>query len=252
MTQQITSRLKTTPEAPPWSTLSAFWAIVVAFLTILIGSTIALALLGDTQSENFVKLAGWTLGAILTMIFVAMTYRRTAESRQAMRLTGTGSSLLMALLPGVLIAIVLDTISRIVSSGSTLSEAVLNLPEVIPLFEQSAASNMRILSVVFLVFAQPIAEELVFRGVALPAFRSSFGAWSGLAFSSFVYAVLHFLAYPPAGQDITLLWYALVVPLLAGLVFGVVRIVTDSTRAAILAHSAFGATMIVMVFLTVG
>jgi membrane protease YdiL (CAAX protease family) len=90
------------------------------------------------------------------------------------------------------------------------------------------------------VVAQPVAEELVFRGIALPALRQGFGAWMGLVLCSLAYGLFHQLAYSSPTNDATLVWYGLALPLLAGLFISGVRVYTGSTRAAIAAHMAFG------------
>jgi membrane protease YdiL (CAAX protease family) len=98
-----------------------------------------------------------------------------------------------------------------------------------------------------MLIAQPLAEELVFRGVALPALRTALGARFGLVATAALSAVFHLLIYPASYtavdsgvSPLAALWYSGVTPFLAALVFGSVRVVTGSTRLAIAAHVAFG------------
>ncbi len=55
-----------------------------------------------------------------------------------------------------------------------------------------------------------------------------------------LYAGFHVLVYPPASQTTAAYWYALALPLLAGLANSAMRAHTGSTRAAIAMHTAFG------------
>jgi membrane protease YdiL (CAAX protease family) len=105
-----------------------------------------------------------------------------------------------------------------------------------------------------MLIAQPLGEELVFRGVVQPVFRTILSAWPGLLVTALVYGLFHQLAYPPAYADIssqTALWYGLALPALQGVIFGMNRAVTGSTRAAIFAHAAFGLFALLKVFIIV-
>jgi uncharacterized protein len=93
---------------------------------------------------------------------------------------------------------------------------------------------------VFLVVVQPIAEELVFRGVTYPALRASLGPLAGIVATSISYALFHLLTYTSAAMDVSTLWFTFALPLIEGLVLTLIRAYTGSTRAAIVGHMAFG------------
>ncbi|MBC7814346.1 MAG: CPBP family intramembrane metalloprotease, partial [Burkholderiales bacterium] len=95
-------------------------------------------------------------------------------------------------------------------------------------------------AVLLMVLAQPIAEELVFRGILFPALRAATGAWAGLFLSALLYGTFHLLTYAPPQEGLVGVWYGLFAPLLAGLVIGGIRAYTGSTRAAIVMHVGFG------------
>jgi membrane protease YdiL (CAAX protease family) len=48
------------------------------------------------------------------------------------------------------------------------------------------------------------------------------------------------------------MWYGLLSPLIAGLVYGAVRLYTQSTRAALLVHAAFGLFALVKLLTLMG
>lgn len=234
------------PEAPPpWGLAAAFSSLIAAFAAILIGSTLALMFYCGApenaaycQALNFrlppaVSLAAWTLGAALTIVFVFATRRWPAE-RAALRLGPMRASVFWVLLISVGLAVTLDVITLRITSP-LVAEPELQSFKALPAGPLDWA-----LALVFMVIAQPAAEELVFRGLLLPALRQAAGPWPGYLLSAVLYAVFHLLAYPPAAQDLNGLWYGALLPLVGGLVFGALRLHTGSTRAAILGHAAFG------------
>jgi membrane protease YdiL (CAAX protease family) len=82
--------------------------------------------------------------------------------------------------------------------------------------------------------------------------RETLGTWVGLVASAALYAVFHALAYPPAPGQPAGYWYGFVLPFVAGVFFGGVRAYTGSTRAAILAHVAFGVFAVLKAFALAG
>jgi hypothetical protein len=97
-----------------------------------------------------------------------------------------------------------------------------------------------VLAVLFMVFVQPIAEELVFRGVTLPRLRHTFGAWAGIAMTAALYSIFHFVMYGDRLFPADRFGYGVLNPLLLGIFFSVIRVYTGSTRAAIVAHMGAG------------
>jgi len=98
-----------------------------------------------------------------------------------------------------------------------------------------------------MVFAQPIGEELVFRGVLFPSLRMIFGGWGGLLVNALVYTAFHAAIYTAntVANGSTALWVSIGIPILHGLIFAAFRAYTGSTRAAIVAHAMFGLFAIV-------
>ena len=86
-------------------------------------------------------------------------------------------------------------------------------------------------------------------GGLLPTLRAKIGSWLGLLISTLLYGIFYILAYTPGSG---LNGYALIVPFLAGLIFGMVRVYTDSTRATIVMHLAFGLFMTLKALALVG
>jgi membrane protease YdiL (CAAX protease family) len=245
MFRRLTTRIGAPETPPPWGILAAFGAVIAAFVSLILGFTISSTLYcgqpGNAdycQAINFVlpggvQLLGWTIGAALTIGFVWFT-RRTLPERDALQLDSTTASLLFLLLIGVGLAVGLDVVT------TRVTRSFLPVPELLSLYRRSIDVVTWVLVIVFMGLAQPVAEEVVFRGMVLPSLRASFGAWPGFLFNAALYGGFHFLLYPPAGQDFAGLWAGLIAPIIAGLIFGAVRIYTNSTRAAVTVHIAFG------------
>lgn len=263
-------------EAPlPWGAGSAVSVLVASFMAMLVGTTLVLIITGDSQ---FTPLLGWSLGAGLTIAFVLFT-RRTETQRAALRieqlrydgfevsksdgrskavvpagsvsrgaLGPTGGSTTMSplqltvflLLIGVGLAMALDVIT------GRATGLFLPTPELLRPYQDFYLYGLRttiptwILAVLFMVVLQPIAEELVFRGVVLPTLRQSIGSWPGFFIAAALSGAFHLLAYAAPPGDFAATWYGLVAPFLAAIIFSAVRIYTGSTRAAIITHMAFG------------
>lgn len=230
------------PEAlPPWSLLEVINNLAILFLgmTLLGGfitSGVAMALSGGIEEGSLpvLLMTGWMLGAVAAALYVTLTRLRLLPSREAMRIDSSGLPLPFLLLLGLGVAIALDVI------GIVLIGIIPLTPEL--LYARAASPAWWILAVIFMVLIQPVAEELVFRGVVQPWLRARMGPWPGLVLTAALYAALHLIVYsPPLEVDVVpLLWKGLVVPLLAGLFLGGVRVYAGSTRAAIVAHVGMG------------
>lgn len=227
MTASLLRRLRQTEPAPPWGVFAAVNAALVGLIAIVAGSFIGLSVFGDQPAA---LLTGWTIGSLVTVIFVSAS-RRQPDERAALRLTADRTRLYLVLLFSLGMAIVIDLIDLAVTS------AFLPAPELVDLYNSPNAPLGWIIAAVLLLAAQPVAEELVFRGMLFPAVRARLGPWLALLLAAAAHAAFHYAAY--ARPEIPL-WHALAAPFLAGLVFTGVRAYTGSTRAAIVAHAAFG------------
>lgn len=236
-------RLQQPEEAPPWSLLTALAAPVAAFFAIIIGTTIMQVVFGFS---GLTLLAGYALGGTLMVLYVYSLSQRAPANRTALRLQPIRTPLPLLLLLSMGVAILFDLISLGVT-GQFVS-----LPELTPLVELSAQPLAWVLALVLMLVAQPLGEELIFRGVMQPALRSAFGPLPGLLASGLSYGLLHLLAYSSGETDAVTVWYALVLPALDGIYFAGVRAYTGSTRAAIFAHAAFGLFAVLKVFIIAG
>ncbi|GIL08608.1 MAG: hypothetical protein BroJett033_1190 [Chloroflexota bacterium] len=232
-------RLARPEPPPPWGLFAAVNAALVGLIAIVAGSFIGLSVFGDQPAA---LLTGWTIGSLVTVIFVAVACRQPAE-RAALRLEAGDSRLYLVLLFSLGMAVVFDLVIMALSGG------FLPTPELLDLYVQPDSALAWVIAAALLLAAQPIAEELVFRGMLFPAARARFGPWAALLLTAALYAAFHFIAYARPGLPLA---HALAAPLLAGLLLTGVRAYTGSTRAAIIAHAAFGLFALLKLLALVG
>lgn len=88
----------------------------------------------------------------------------------------------------------------------------------------------------------PLCEELIFRGFLQPLLVRSFGAAIGILLTAVPFGLLHLQQYGNAWQSGVLITFA-------GVVFGMVRHVTNSTRASTSVHMAYNASLFLALLL---
>jgi membrane protease YdiL (CAAX protease family) len=231
--RSLLARIGAAEAPPPWSLATVVLTIVAAFLLFVAGTLLAFAWL---EGQPYAAIAGWLVGGLLTILFVAQS-RRHPEDRAALRLGPPKTPLVFIMLIGLGFAIAIDILSLAVTGQ------FLPAPELIGISLSGGGIATWVVVLAFMIIVKPVAEELVFRGVALPALRAALSPWLGLLITAGLHAGFHLLLYPPnyaIADGFTPIWYGFAVPLLAALVIGAVRAVTGSTRAAIAAHAAFG------------
>lgn len=226
----------------PWSMIEATIIVLVLLIAlILIGPTIILLPSTDaTVITPMMLMLGWAIGQAITIAFVVINRRSSAESWQALKL---GKGLIpqpIALLVGVAIALTTDLIINL-PSGQFLP-----IPEIFGL--QTEGLSSIIIAAVFVVLIQPIAESLVFQGVLLPKLRVIMGPWGGVVMTTVVFTIIHFGIFYSSYQETypqsAMLWYGVAYPLIFGFTFSLLKIYAQSTRSVILARIGAGITLL--------
>jgi hypothetical protein len=241
----LLARIAAVEPAPPWSASAAFAAIVIGVMAV-IGMSLFTTALFDVQP--FAIYLGWMLACVMMAYWVSST-RHTPDDRAALRVDAPAMPLPFLLLIMFGFAVAIDIVS-LAATGQFLPIMELFTFDII-----DAAPLEWLFAIGFLVFSQPIGEELIFRGVLFPVLRARFGAWGGLLANAAVYAVFHAALYTSQVGSVaieTLIWYGLLVPLIDGVIFAAVRAYTRSTQAAIIAHAAFGLFAVVKLFIITG
>lgn len=240
---QLVRRIRAQEAAPPWGLLAALVTLLVAFAFMtVVGSVIGVVLLGAAHPA--VQVFSWSVGGVLLVLFVWLM-QREPDRRAALRMGVSSLPLLTAFGIGLGAAVTLDLLAI------PFAGAVLRPPELAS-FVQPPGWVAWLFAGVFMLAVQPIAEELVFRGVLYPAMRAAQGVWVAIIVTTIFYGIFHVLVYPPPMGGAAGLWYGLVEPLLAGLVLTVIRAATRSTRAVIAAHVGVGVFALLKTSLIVG
>lgn len=237
----LLARLSAPEPEPAWTLATVVMTFVGGLLAFIAGSFVTLSWLPD---QPYAPIAGWTLGGLITIIFIMQT--RTARARRGdpraadpdpLRLRRAGGApLIFVLFLSLGLAILIDLI------GAGIGGGFVRAPELLGV-SLNAGLFPLLLALLFMVVVQPIAEELIFRGVAYPALRAAFGFGLAIAFSAGLHGLFHLIVYPPNYGDLPALnqlWFGLAIPSLDALVIALVRAHQRSTRASIVAHIGFG------------
>jgi membrane protease YdiL (CAAX protease family) len=244
MSGGLLARLTAPQPPPPWS-LGEAAALPVALLlaTLLMGTTIVSILVGGSISP-FSLLLGWTLGLVIVTGYVLATRRQQGHLPALGLQAESALPLPFVLLTGVAAAMTIDVI--VAAGGGFQVAAMLTGIGVTDDWLEW------LLAAIFVIFLQPLAENLVFQAVLLPRLRASFGGGTGILLTAAVYTVYYLLVYGAVLSGGAVLWYGVLMPLLTGLFLAGVRVYTGSTRAAILAQVGMGITMLLAALVLTG
>ncbi|MEZ4669444.1 MAG: CPBP family intramembrane glutamic endopeptidase [Anaerolineae bacterium] len=242
MISRLFERIRNLDSVPPWSLWGAAGAVIASFAATLIGFTAATVLVEERHPA--LNLFAWAVAAALVIVFVRFA-RGKPEQWAALRLGETGvepsgQNTFWYLLVGIGLAVSLDVVGRAVTQQIVPEPELYRLAFYSQYYGQAPGIGGWLVALLFMGLLQPLADGLVFQGIALPSLRAVLGAWPGFLLSAVIYAAFHYAVYPPVSTDFPGLWYGLIAPLLAGLIFGAIRLYTGSTRAAIITHAAFG------------
>jgi len=239
------ARLSVLEPAPPWGWGAAASAVIVAVVAVIGISVITLAVLGV---QSYTVYLGWMIAVVIMAYWVVST-RSDPEDRAAMRLELPTIPLPFLMFIMIGFVLVIDLL------GLAVTGLFLPFMELFTFNITNATALEWIFAVGFMVFTQPVGEEMIFRGVLFPLMRARLGAVGGLVANAAAYALFHLVLYTSqigAVDPRALIWYGLIAPFLDGLILACVRAYTQSTSAAIVAHVVFGLFAIVKLFVITG
>ena len=220
---------------PPWRLVTPLMLLAVMLLCLaLVGPALASILLNSQSATPQLLTLGWTIGMTMTAGFAFINRRGSQASRDALRFVKGALPTPIVMLTGVAIAL---GINLLVSLGGG---------RFLPLAEIYGASGAGIIiAALLLIIAQPLAETLVLQATLLPSLRFSLGPRLGLLAASALYALLYWLVFHAPYQTLYHpLWHGLLQPLLLCLAFSALRVVTGSSRAALIARVCAGAVFL--------
>ncbi len=136
---------------------------------------------------------------------------------------------------------------RFLLGGAALSMVVMVVPPFLPeskgfpLQKMFNSPSSAYAVAVFAVLLAPFVEELVFRGLLFAFFEKNGGLTFAIAGTAFLFALLHIPEYWGA-------WDHVVMILIVGIVFSVVRGMTRSVTPSYLLHLAYNGTLMALLY----
>ncbi len=198
----------------PWSPSGALWLLALVFGISALGSLMARSIVTRDLSDTALSIlvgATLTAGYLIELAVVLLVSRARGHGFSA------SVGLIRPQRGGAWAWVLLAAIGALVARGfaSLYAGATQFLPIELPgadadplsLFPGGGFSTV-ILVLVVVVIA-PFAEEVVFRGVLLPALGTRWGTVAGVLISSALFAGLHFSAYvfiPIAAAALVFAW----------------------------------------------
>ncbi|MGJ3237315.1 MAG: CPBP family glutamic-type intramembrane protease [Anaerolineae bacterium] len=239
----VIARLGLPQVAPPWGIGETGLALGILLLgTVLIGSGVAISITDDTNNpEPIAFIMGWLIGLVIVFTVIIVRWRRTRERFDALRLQVNQWQPLLALLMGIGGAFTASLVAGL-GSGDFIAPM-----QVLGIDRDNIGALMLVGLLVLLV--QPITESLIFAGVTLPRLRASLSSWAGLWGTTLLYALYYYLVFGSRGVDSIALWHGAVYPALIGLTLSAVRVWSQSTLTAMLAHIGVGTSVLVILLL---
>lgn len=249
MIRRILQRIAQPEPAPPWSIVYATASAFGAFAAVLIGTAIG-TIFGDPTP--FVTALSWIIGMVIITAYFMLSRNRTEADARALALAIPTPRWPLLMLLSFGVGAAFDLLSIFITGERQV------IAEFAPLFNSTSAAigdniTTWILLGLLLIVFQPVAEGIVFRGIAYPALRSALGSGQGFVMTAVWYGIFHLVAYstPGAGTFATW-WYTLLLPIVCGLYLGGVRAYTGSTRASIFAQMGLGMFFLVRAITLLG
>ena len=183
-----TAAAKTIPRSSPeWSTPEAVLAVVSTLALYLAMQAVPRAV---TQAPVWSGVALLAYYAAIAGLLFFLSRRRDASMPSAFRLDVAPEWSSLALAVGVAVGCWLVSVGYYAAVGlSGLKPPAADGPDMVTLFGSGATGVA--LTMLVLVVVGPLLEEMLLRGTVLGAMRARFGAWSAVAVSAAVYALLH-------------------------------------------------------------
>jgi hypothetical protein len=226
-------------DQPTWGWKEVVIGVSLMIPAMLIGSVLAIGagwlLLGHTPTQVQIAIPGQLLAYGLWLGSIWLILRRPDQTLwKSLHFEWPADGLwgYLALGPGLALGMgLLAALLHAKNIQNGLMEQLLNDPV-----------GCRML-VLFGVTGAPLIEELLFRGVILPVALRSLGLVGGLLVTSIPFAIMHGPMYDWSWQHLLLL-------VVVGIVFGLVRIRSNSTLASTVTHGAYNLMMFAGHFLT--
>jgi membrane protease YdiL (CAAX protease family) len=232
----VLQKIKLPESAPIWSLISAGVFVIGYIIVWIAAQALAVAITGSdlSQPSNGAQALGALISSVLMAIVIVQWVRPRAAKlpggwRDALHMeTSHTLPLFVCILLGLASAWAIDLIGVLLKLKGI---------QVVPPSLGSLVGPVTVswvVAAVVALLALPIGEELLLRGLLYPALADRVGNLAAIALTSLIGMLLAILLAGP------LPWYAIIQPLLMGLVLTTLRAHTKSTQMAIVARTMFG------------
>ena len=227
-------------EDPPWSGAQVLivFAVFIAFAAFIAPVIIFSVLRAKLGSHiNFDQIATDGRFAAATYLMASIpalllmwqfASHGTESASRALRLALPDRGKWNYVLAGIIVGVVAAT-----------AEVLLPIPKDLPMTKLFSTAVSAWSVALLGVFVAPVVEELLFRGFMYPVLARSTGQAGGIVITGMAFALLH------AGQ-LGFSWAALLVMLVVGISFTVVRAVSGSVFASMITHFVYNTVQVVI------
>jgi len=233
-------KLGTQQAEPPWTWFDVVQIMLVLLMSvILIGSTAASLMFGGVTTA-LVLILGWSIGLMVTTLFIVVNSRRMSTRWDALRFVPIANMpVSILLLISVAVAFSIDVVAGL---GSGDFRPIAELTGV------GANNGDWFIAGFFMMLIQPVSEGIVFFGFILPRLRASVSPYGGWFLTAVLYTFYHVIIYGVALPQDAFVWYGVVLPFLIALYLGMARVRTESTLGVIYAYAAMNITLLLIGF----
>jgi len=224
-----------------WDFLAvAVFTLVVIFVFTLVALFVARALpqYRNTSFSDLAMDAKVVIGAqsaaypiALLFIFLIVRTRSDQPFASAIQWKWPGSSAPAFVVGGVVLAIVVEGLSRF-----------LPIPKSLPMDAYFHDATSAYLMAAFGITLAPLLEEVFFRGLLYPLLRRSYGLVMGVLLTAAAFAAIH-------GAQLGYAWAPVLSIFIVGVVFTVIRVRTSSVASSFLMHCGYNLTLFVVLWL---
>lgn len=240
-------RIRAEQTPPPWGLLTAVGVAFAAFAAVLMAAGIVGSFGGQTTTTT---LLAYCLGMVLTALFVTVTRNRTPADGEALAIGASSARMPLILMLSFGVGAAFDLITLAFANVPLITAEFASVGGVAAVNQAGLVGWL--LMAVLLLILQPVADGLVFRGVAYPALRTYLGPVAGFFMAAAWHGIFHMVVYStPSSSDFASVWVTLVAPILAGIYLSGVRAATGSTRVAMVAQAGLGLFFLVRAFTVV-
>jgi CAAX protease family protein len=219
---------------PPWSGWDVAAVLCFTVATIFLFSSVALGIahvLTNKQHVSWSELASSPIVVIgsqvaaypLVIVFMMMLVRNKSRERfwPAIRWNWPGPAVLRFMLAGIAFAFAVEFASR-----------WLPIPKSLPVDKFFTDAWGAYLMAAFGITLAPLLEELFFRGMLYPLLRRGLGVAAAVVLTAGGFAFIH-------GTQLGYAWAPLLSIFVVGVMFTIVRELTNSVAASFLMHSGY-------------